>query len=76
MPIPVMEDGVRRWPEDWPKYARNHPAQTAGEPCDMLVGPCSCGAWHVAGEFELINGFLLRDGRLQFVATDPGAHAS
>lgn len=35
------------WPKDWPPYFHRN------EPCDMLVGPCSCGAWHTPGEFTL-----------------------
>ena len=31
-----LPDGVRR--------------SNGGQPCDMLVGPCSCGATHVEGE--------------------------
>ena len=37
--------GLVPWPKDWPPYGN--------EPCDMLVGPCSCGAWHIKGEFIL-----------------------
>ena len=35
------------WPESWPKY------YNGGQLCDMLVGTCSCGAWHQDGEFSL-----------------------
>lgn len=35
------------WPKNWPPYFHRN------EPCDMLVGPCSCGAWHTPGEFTL-----------------------
>lgn len=34
------------WPTEWPKHYNSN------VPCDMLVGPCACGAWHVEGEFE------------------------
>ena len=34
--------GIVAWPEDWTD--RHHNANA--EPCDMLVGPCACGAWH------------------------------
>ena len=46
------------WPDDWPAYYHTH----AGEPCDMLVGPCSCGAWHNVGEFEMREDGLYRFG--------------
>lgn len=68
------------WPEDWPpyhQYGRNIA-------CDMLVGPCACGAWHGAGEFtfdghtvtRLDNKTLLR-GTLaeQSAERDLGAEA-
>jgi len=46
VPEPV-DNGMRPWPADWPAfYHRN-------EPCDMLIGPCSCGTWHSEGEFTL-----------------------
>lgn len=32
------------------------------EPCDSLVGPCSCGAWHQPGEFKLVGDILYRYG--------------
>lgn len=37
------------WPAHWPPYHHRH------EPCDMRVGPCSCGAWHDVGEFTLAH---------------------
>jgi hypothetical protein len=45
------------WPDGWPQHfnATNYP-------CDMLVGPCACKAWHRWGEFELVNGVLHRNG--------------
>lgn len=33
------------WPDDWPRHYNSN------EPCDMLVGPCCCGAWHQEGDF-------------------------
>lgn len=38
-------NGFLPWPEDWTDYHYN-----SNEPCDMLIGPCACGAWH--GESE------------------------
>jgi hypothetical protein len=35
------------WPTDWPAFYHSN------EACDMLVGPCACGAWHLKGEFFL-----------------------
>lgn len=35
------------WPRDWQFRYRN-----GGEECDVLVGPCSCGAWHHAEEWS------------------------
>lgn len=47
------------WIDGWP---RRYNACT--EPCDMLVGPCCCGAWHtvkdandwIAAELAKRNG--------------------
>ena len=25
------------------------------DPCDMLIGPCACGAWHKADEWVLVR---------------------
>jgi len=35
-----------RWPEEWTDYNYNG----IKEPCDMLRGICSCGAWHSLDE--------------------------
>lgn len=35
------------WPSDWEWRYFNG----GSDPCDMLVGPCACGAWHHAGEW-------------------------
>lgn len=35
------------WPKDWPKFYNG-----VSDACDMLVGPCACGAWHFPGEFR------------------------
>lgn len=34
------------------------------EPCDMLIGPCSCGAWHITDNLENIIK-ILRDDKGQ-----------
>jgi len=49
-------DDLRPWPDDWPKYKQHH----ASSACDMVIGPCRCGAWHEPGEFELVDGHLHR----------------
>jgi hypothetical protein len=36
------------YPESWPPYVNG-----TGEPCDMLQGPCCCGAWHDLNEWEV-----------------------
>lgn len=46
---------LKAWPEHWPEY---HNA--VKDPCDMLVGPCACGASHEPGEFVLHEGTLYR----------------
>ena len=35
------------YPEDWPKY------YNGGVLCDMLQGPCNCGAWHHLDEWQI-----------------------
>lgn len=42
-PTPREEHGFVRYPKDRPPRYNG-----SSEPCDMLVGPCSCGAWHAA----------------------------
>jgi len=32
------------YPKHWPKHYNSN------EPCDMVVGPCACGAWHSKDE--------------------------
>lgn len=46
------------WPVDWPRYKQS------SELCDMSEGPCSCGATHQPGEFELVDGTLYRYGKI------------
>lgn len=31
----------------------------SNEPCDMWVGPCSCGAWHTQDEYDDLIEFLI-----------------
>ena len=45
------------WPDDWP--VRSQRACDCKEcRCDMLIGPCQCGAWHKAGDFIVKGGVL------------------
>jgi hypothetical protein len=39
-------NGLVSWPAAWIDYHYN----ACNEPCDFLVGPCSCGAWHTETE--------------------------
>jgi len=32
-----------------------------GEKCDLLLGPCSCGAWHNITDIKRIYIFFLTD---------------
>jgi hypothetical protein len=40
------QSGMVAWPGEWTDYHYN----ASKDPCDMLVGPCSCGAWHNENE--------------------------
>lgn len=41
------------WPSHWPKQNN-----ACTDTCDMLCGPCACGAWHQLEEFpELIEQY-------------------
>lgn len=46
-----QRNGLLGWPDEWTE--RHYNACT--EPCDMLIGPCACGAWHTPDcwSFEL-----------------------
>lgn len=33
-------------PAHWPKHYNG-----SNEPCDILDGPCACGAWHTRGDW-------------------------
>ena len=47
------------WPQGWPRYRQ--PSST--EDCDVVVGPCACGARHSEGEFRCEQGTLFRYGK-------------
>ena len=38
-------NGAVPWPANWTDRHYN-----GGQPCDTLIGPCSCGAWHMESE--------------------------
>lgn len=40
--LEVWANGLLGWPDEWTD--RHHNA--CNDPCDMLRGPCACGAWH------------------------------
>jgi len=44
--IPRGANGIVAWPQEWTDRRYN----ACNEPCDMFVGPCSCGAWHTEDE--------------------------
>lgn len=58
-------NGLLGWPEAWTRRFHN----AINEPCDMLIGPCACGAWHHADEWgnpdspcpRRIDGVLVLD---------------
>lgn len=35
-------DDFLGWPKEWTTRYYNG----SNEPCDLLIGPCACGAWH------------------------------
>lgn len=53
----MSKSGITLWPDGWPRCQN-----WTNDPCDALVGPCICRAWHAPGEFELRNGELFRYG--------------
>jgi hypothetical protein len=40
-PLIVYQSGLLPYPQDWPKRYN-----ACNEACDMLLGPCACGAYH------------------------------
>lgn len=40
-------NGMVAWPDGWLEHRHFN---ACNEPCDMLAGPCSCGAWHCESE--------------------------
>lgn len=50
------------WPKHWPRY-RQACYSSEDDYCDVLEGPCKCGAWHKKDEFELKDDGLYRYGK-------------
>ncbi len=48
-------NGVVSWPANWTDCHYNG----GREPCDTLVGPCSCGAWHTERE-DWVQAMLIK----------------
>jgi hypothetical protein len=42
------KSGMIPWPAEWAAYI--HYNGGTNVPCDMLIGPCACGAWHTETE--------------------------
>jgi hypothetical protein len=47
-------NGAVLWPANWTDRHYN-----GGQPCDTLIGPCSCGAWHMESE-DWIQAMLFK----------------
>lgn len=61
MPRVLVKDpqsGFVPWPTDWEDRHYNG-VHGCGEPCDMLIGVCACGAWHKETE-EWVQEVLLQ----------------
>jgi hypothetical protein len=43
--LQLNKNGLLGYPQDWPSRYN-----ACNEPCDMLIGPCACGAWHTEDE--------------------------
>lgn len=59
----MRDNGIVEWPKDWPRYKQACFANWQ-DACDLLVGPCNCGAWHQVNEFryDASSGKLYRNG--------------
>jgi len=70
-----METGTPMvpWPNNWPRY-KQACFSSFQNSCDMLVGPCACGAWHQQGEFELKGNEIHRYGSQVDPRDQTGAH--
>lgn len=62
------ENGLLDWPDEWTERVYN----ACNEPCDVLIGPCACGAWHHLEDWvELLNRYNseIRDNPLNVAPT-------
>ena len=59
------------WPKTWPKYKQTC-FSNWDDACDLVVGPCVCGAWHQKGEFTFRKGVLRRYGEEVAVRENSG----
>lgn len=55
--------GCAPWPSDWPYYKQSC-YLCFDKRCDMVIGWCQCGGYHVAGEFVYQPPNLYRYGKL------------
>lgn len=60
---PQHANGFIPWLADWPQY-KQACFLSWDDRCDMLIGPCCCGAWHQVDEFEVCGDVLLRYGEV------------
>ena len=51
------ENDLYGYPDTWPEF---HNANS--DACDMLIGPCACGAWHKAKDWKPDSTFAERLG--------------
>ena len=50
-------NGLLGWPKELEKTSLFN---ACNEPCDMLIGPCACGAWHQPEDWtDLLNQYNL-----------------
>ena len=57
------ESGMVPWPEEWEDRHYNG-VHGCGEPCDMLVGPCACGAFHLETEEWVVEVLLAHNTKI------------
>jgi hypothetical protein len=48
------------YPDHWPKRYN-----VCSDPCDLISGPCCCGAWHDAEEEEWIKSVIVSHGLVE-----------
>ena len=51
---------IMRYPDHWPKRYN-----ACSEPCDVIDGPCCCGAWHSVFDFQaMIVAYGFEDDKI------------